>query len=262
MKPIPCIASGERTSIPNRTPHQVKANIPSTISAASSTACDGVRCGFQPSARPKPTTITMPSTCSQNWPITWPLMIDRRLIGIERKRSMTPSVMSLEVADPGADHPEGQRLADDPREQVVLVADPGTWMAEPNTYRNSRMKTIGWIVTSSRRSGTRGIARRLRPVSSSVSRAKPSGPAGMPAPANGDGRWRRWRSYRGLLEFEGRLVGGVPGQRQERVVERRTAQRDLVDGDPRLVDRGGDAGEIRRLVAAPGSRSSAARQRA
>ena len=29
------------------------------------------------------------------------------------------------------------------------------------------MKTIGWIVTSSSRSGTRGIARRLRPVSSS-----------------------------------------------------------------------------------------------
>ena len=32
------------------------------------------------------------------------------------------------------------------------------------------MKTIGWIVTSSSRSGTRGIARRLRPVSSPVSR--------------------------------------------------------------------------------------------
>ena len=44
--------------------------------------------------------MTMPSTCSQNWPITWPVMIDSRLIGIERKRSITPSVMSLEVATP------------------------------------------------------------------------------------------------------------------------------------------------------------------
>ena len=65
----------------------------------------------------------MPSTCSQNWPMTWPLMIDRRLIGIERKRSITPSVMSFEVATPAPMIAEGERLADDPREQVVLVAD-------------------------------------------------------------------------------------------------------------------------------------------
>ena len=45
-------------------------------------------------------TIVIPSSASQNCPITWPVMIDRRLIGIERKRSTTPSVMSLEVATP------------------------------------------------------------------------------------------------------------------------------------------------------------------
>ena len=100
MNPIPCIASGERTSIPSSTPHHVKANTASTISARSSTACSGVSCGFQPRISPNETTITIPSTCSQNWPITWPLMIDRRLIGIERKRSTTPSVMSLDVATP------------------------------------------------------------------------------------------------------------------------------------------------------------------
>ena len=99
-------------------------------------------------------------------------MIDSRLIGSERKRSITPSVMSCDGGDAGADDPERERLPDDPREQVVLVADPGTWIAEPNTYRNSRMNTIGWIVTSSRRSGTRGTARRLRTVSSAVSRMK------------------------------------------------------------------------------------------
>ena len=42
----------------------------------------------------------MPSTCSQNWPMTCALMIDSRLIGSERKRSITPSVMSWDVATP------------------------------------------------------------------------------------------------------------------------------------------------------------------
>ena len=48
------------------------------------------------------------------------------------------------------------------------------------------MNTIGWIVTSSRRSGTRGIARRLRTVSSAVSRMNR---ATAPAPAR---RGRGW----------------------------------------------------------------------
>ncbi len=43
MNPIPCIASGERTSIPNSTPHQVKAKMPRAINATSSTARAGVR---------------------------------------------------------------------------------------------------------------------------------------------------------------------------------------------------------------------------
>jgi hypothetical protein len=43
-------------------------------------------------------------------------------------------------------------------------------MAEPNTYRNSRVNMIGWMVTSLRRSGTRGIMRRPRPMSRAVSR--------------------------------------------------------------------------------------------
>ena len=43
--------------------------------------------------------------------MTWLVMIDRRLTGIERKRSITPSVMSLEVATPRADDPERERPA-------------------------------------------------------------------------------------------------------------------------------------------------------
>ena len=35
-----------------------------------------------------------------NWPVTWALMIASRLIGIERKRSITPSLMSFDVATP------------------------------------------------------------------------------------------------------------------------------------------------------------------
>ena len=101
MKPMPCTASGERTSIPNRTPHQVKANIPSATRPTSSTPCsERSGAGLQPSASPKATVITRPSTCSQNWPITSPVMIDSRLTGIERKRSITPSVMSVAVAVP------------------------------------------------------------------------------------------------------------------------------------------------------------------
>ena len=104
----------------------MKAKIPSSHQRRQ---LDAVRraSGAGPSRAPArtPTVITRPSTCSQNWPMTWPLMIDSRLIGIERKRSMTPSVMSAGGRRAGADHAEGQRLADDPGEQVVLVADPG-----------------------------------------------------------------------------------------------------------------------------------------
>src|SRR6516225_2424439 len=48
MKPTPCMASGERTSIPSSTPIQVKANIARTIRPTSSTAWPAPRCGFQP----------------------------------------------------------------------------------------------------------------------------------------------------------------------------------------------------------------------
>jgi hypothetical protein len=45
--------------------------------------------------------MAVPSTCSQNCPITWPVRIDKRLIGIERKRSITPSVIEQALGDPG-----------------------------------------------------------------------------------------------------------------------------------------------------------------
>ena len=100
MKPIPCIASAERTSIPKSTPAQVNATTPSMRSAARSSACPALRCGSQPSASPKPTTIVIPRIASQTWPITCAVMIARRPMGRERKRSTTPSIMSLEVATP------------------------------------------------------------------------------------------------------------------------------------------------------------------
>ena len=71
VKPTPCIASGERTSIPNRTPAQVKANIPSSDQPGELEAVRErqMRASSREST-PNTTTIAIPSICSHIWPIT------------------------------------------------------------------------------------------------------------------------------------------------------------------------------------------------
>ena len=46
----------------------------------------------------------------------------------------------------------------------------------------------------------------------------------------------------------GLLLGGVAGERQEHVVERRPAQADVVDRDPRLVEVADDVDELLRAA--------------
>ena len=46
------------------------------------------------------------------------------------------------------------------------------WIADPKTYKKSRVNTRGWMVTSLSREGTRGMVRRPRPTSRVVSRTK------------------------------------------------------------------------------------------
>ena len=124
MKPIPCIASGERTSIPSSTPHHVKANIASTISASSSTACGGVSCGFQPRISPNDDDDHHPEHLLAE--LAHHLAADDRQAADRHRAKAIDDALGHVVRrrDAGADHPERQRLADDPREHVVLVADP------------------------------------------------------------------------------------------------------------------------------------------
>ena len=125
MKPIPWTASGERTSSPNRTPAPREGEQAEGHQAqrARGRAASG-EVGAPAEGRPKTTMITSPSTCSQNWP--------DHLAGDDRQAADRHRAEAVDDAlghvgrggGAGADDPEGQRLADDSREQVVLVADP------------------------------------------------------------------------------------------------------------------------------------------
>ncbi len=124
--------------------------------------------------------------------------------------------------------PKARLCAEEAGQQVVLVAHPRHVMAEPNTYRNSSVNMIGWIVTSARRSGTRGIMRRLRPTRSSVSRGSADDPADAGARGIGASRGacdrsrvRADRLMRGLRSVGRRRRRGrqLAGEGEEGVVE-------------------------------------------
>ena len=98
------------------------------------------------------------------------------------------------------------------------------------------MNTIGWIVTSSSRSGTRGIERRLRQVNRAVSRPNRSGRARVGFMAGGVAAIAviRLPPLFALWFFD--ALGRVSGEGEESVIERRPAQSDLIDADTGLLD--------------------------
>ena len=102
---------------------------------------------------------------------------------------------------------------------------------------------IDWKIAKIASSGMRGMRLRLRQVMTRLSATA------LAKPPRATGAVGVGGAHADLLVSKAVVLGAVPGQRQEDVVERRPAQADVVDPDPGRVEVADDLDEALRAAA-------------
>ena len=152
-----------------------------------------------------------------------PASTAERAIGSERKRSIRPLLEVLGEPERRDEAAEGHRLDDDPRNQEVDVVvarrhDRAAEHVDEQQHEHDRLHREGEQQVGRARDPHEVAPGEHQRVGDGVAQARSS----------------LGSSSLGLRPR--RLLGGVAGERQEHVVERRAPHRDVVDADAGLVE--------------------------
>jgi hypothetical protein len=114
-------------------------------------------CTRHPTANPTANISATTNTFRTRSASVRPARTAERAMGSDRNRSINPWLRS--VASPIAvfSAPNVTVCTKIPGIRKSTYGTPGTWIAPPKTYRNSRTNSTGWMIEKTSRSGTRMI---------------------------------------------------------------------------------------------------------